>query len=476
MIFNFLFHLSIIFDIVTSGSLRPIKKDEKHVSSVSQGKGTLVPDDNEPFISKESLDETKLLENDENKRDYSKNMEPLLDLNTLVDEKLEANLDSNHSIDLPEKSTKASESLIPKDVESNPLLGGISEALSFVPLDLVRIVDDYINPDKTIYECFNRITKILKEIIKETITFNLYTLTFISDLFKLINDNQKKITNNPFWYDLARFLFKYALGMRMIFANDDASFEESVKNIRDIVIIIQKNAMFCLIAPKLQSTTGFSFKIFYRLLQYEIFDHPELLKLFIDNIIDKEANLIMTIDQIEEIYCDGSIDNNNPFLKMMLIEFAFGSLANDQMIERGWITDKDKDKDYHGYCNFAIALFHIYLKDGDCEDEIDMIEHMWPSYYINQSTIKFFIANNLGFRMFDSELVDFLKRLEYIEGLPKGISIDKIIKFRDGNVFKWNKAIFIDYLMREKERYDPSKQIGISPGEYQKFIKLLPIE
>jgi len=93
--------------------------------------------------------------------------------------------------------------------------------------------------------------------------------------------------------------------------------------------------------------------------------------------------------------------------------------------------------------------------------------------------IKAFTGNKLEFRIDDSfDLVPFIRKLEYLGGgLPKEISsANKIIKFedeKDENVYKWNKDTFIDYLTLESKMYDPSTRQGISPEEYNKYIKLV---
>jgi len=116
---------------------------------------------------------------------------------------------------------------IPKDIEFNPLLKEIFEALSFMPSILIIIIDDYINPDKTIYEYSNRITKKLREIIKGTITLDLYDSNFMSNLLELTRYIEEKIPiNAPLWHDLERFLFKYALSMRKRFADNENLFEK----------------------------------------------------------------------------------------------------------------------------------------------------------------------------------------------------------------------------------------------------------
>ena len=204
------------------------------------------------------------------------------------------------------------------------------------------------------------------------------------------------------------------------------------------------------------------------MVDYEIFDHPKLLETFINEIIDNEANLKMTLDQIEQVYCDGSFDNNNPLLKMMIIRFAHGDLAKEQILQRKWVTDEEID--YRGDYSFARALHHIYSSKVERGNEIHDVESLCPEYS-SQSTIKFFHDNNLEFRINCSYcLVNFLKRLDHIEGgLPlKEVlpSIDKIIKFNDGN-YKWNKDIFEKHLLQSK------KENRISQEEYDKYIKLL---
>jgi len=218
--------------------------------------------------------------------------------------------------------------------------------------------------------------------------------------------------------------------------------------------------------------TDSNFAVFSSLVYHEIFDHPHLLKLFTDKIIDEKGDLIMTIDQIEEIYCNGNIDNNNPFLKMMIIELASDDSTKQQMLKRGWITDKNmKYREYNR--SFAIALNHIHSKEGkerERGDEVEKIEILDHSH-LSQSTIKFFLDNNLRFLINSSYgLYEFLKRLDYIGGLSKEISsIDKIIKLKDvkDETYKCNKDIFKEYLD------DAMKRKYISRQEYQRFIKLV---
>jgi len=358
-----------------------------------------------------------------------------------------------------------SESSIAKDIESNPLLKEIFEALPFVPTDLVRIVDGYIDHDKTIDEYFDRIINKLREITQEKITLDLYDSNFISHLLKLITDIQEKIPSfHPFWHYLARFLFKYTLSMRETFSNDNASFEESVKSINDIITIADDKIELYFSSDNLQSMTNFNLFIFKDLVKYEIFDRPKLLEIFAKNIINEEASLIMDLDQIEEIYCDGDF-NNNPFLKLMLIEFAFGDLANDQMLKREWITIRNKD--FRGYHNFAIALHHIYSSDKDRENKVDIIESLRMTF-LSPFTIKFFLDNNLQFRISDlSDFIQFLKVIEYI-GLPEEISLSKFIKLGDlDGVYKWNKDIFKEHLTEAKRENEVSEE------GYDRFIKLV---
>jgi len=260
--------------------------------------------------------------------------------------------------------------------------------------------------------------------------------------------------------------------MRKIHSKDsDDSFQESVKGVIQVVIIIKQETVSHLNIDHLRSMTSFDFSIFNGLIYYEAFDHPQLLKEFTNKMIDCQANLIMTLDQIEQDYCNGNF-HNNPLLKMMLIQFVYGPYR-EQLYKIKWI--KGKDIYSQRSLNFATTLHHIYLKDEERGDEIDQVECL-SAPYTSHFTIKFFIANNLGFKMLgSSELVDFLKKLEYIGGLPKEISIDRIIKLyiKDQRVLKWDKATFVNYLTEEKEEYDPSKERGISPEEYQRFMKLV---
>jgi len=82
--------------------------------------------------------------------------------------------------------------------------------------------------------------------------------------------------------------------------------------------------------------------------------------------------------------------------------------------------------------------------------------------------IKFFNDNEPRSRTINSLcLAHFLKRIDYIRGLPEGLSIDKIINFKDEKVYNWNKYIFEEYLIKEM------KENHISQEEYNKYIKLV---
>jgi len=329
-----------------------------------------------------------------------------------------------------------------------------------------KIVEYASIQDKTINEFHGRIASKLGEFTEQLISFNLYSPGFISNLLGIINNNKKKILfDDQFWYDLIRFLMKYSLLMRRKFPDNDQSFEESVKNIKDIMFILKEKISKYLDIRKIRSMVSFDFCIFDISIKHELFDHPHLLELFSKNIIDKEGNLIMTLDEIEQKYCNGNF-NTNPFLKIMLIQFAFGNSADEQMLKREWI--KRGDMCFRGYHDFATSLHHIYLKEGGRGDEIKRIECLDESF-LSQSTIKFFLDNNLGLLIIDSsDLVEFLKRIDYLGGLPEGSFIGKIIKlyFPDEKVYGWSKDLFERYLTERRE------ESSISQEEYDRFIKL----
>jgi len=462
MLIGFIFHLFIIIDIVNSGSLdsisinsvksKKIKKNDEKENKKSHST-TTTSHSNHRSILKTVISMIKMTR-------------LLLKLKIPTNQNFkESPCDNNHSTFSSEKSTKSSELLIPKDMKDDPLLKEIFESLYLVmPLVLVKIIGDYANQGDSIIEYFDRITNKLKGI-----TLNLYDIKLMPQLLSLIKGSKEAIPpRHEFWNDLSRFLFKYALEMREKFADNDQLFQKSTKSIKDIVIIANKNVESALFNFKLEPMTDFDFFLFGRFTIYEILDHPHLLALFVNKIVDKEGNLKMTINEIEKRYCSGSF-NNNPLLKLMIIRFAFGSLSVKQMKKKGWITDEDENpRD----SNSAIALYHIYSIKGEeeHEDKVGAIEILQP-FYLSQFTIKFFIDNRLGFRMYhSSNLVQFLKRLEYIGGLPEGSSISRIIKFRDekdGKVFKWDKNIFEKYLT---ERI---KENRISQEEFDRFIKLI---
>jgi len=465
MIFNLFFYLLFIFDSVISESIEsaiPNNKSDNEIkkeslfNTIQEKNISLTFIDNEPSLNNPFIADLNSIKSETMSRDILEKHE-----NTLI---------TSDNYNTIANKSEILESSISERI-NDPLLKEIFNAIpKNMPTVLIDIMDDYIHYDDTIDEYLDRIKNKLLTVSEKAI-LDLYDPDFMSNLLELVRSNKKEIPLfHELWYDLERFLFKYALLMRRLFANDNASFEKSVKNIKDIMIIVNGKTRPFVDIDYLESMTNFDFSVFDFPIKYEIFDHLQLLELFTKKIIDSKANLLMTLDEIEQDYCNGNF-NNNPFLMMMLIEFAFGDSANEQILKRGWVKSKDmysrKDED------FATALHQIYLRDGKHGDEIEYL----TEHYLSHSTIKFFIDNNLGFRIINSShLVRFLKRLEHIGGLPKEVpSIDRIIKLylEDQQIFKWDKATFVNYLIKEKGKYDPYGRKDISPEEYQKFMKLV---
>jgi len=66
------------------------------------------------------------------------------------------------------------------------------------------------------------------------------------------------------------------------------------------------------------------------------------------------------------------------------------------------------------------------------------------------------------------DLIRFLRRIDYLKGLPERTSIDRIIKFENDNgTLTWDKDLFDKYLMEARDKD------WISQKEYQKYIKLV---
>jgi len=152
-----------------------------------------------------------------------------------------------------------------------------SKSISTLPIELII---DYSFHNPTINEYSDRIMNKLKKVTKSEIILDLYSPDFISNLLKIIESNKNNITSfHGFWYDLVKFLFKYALLMRKRFANNNDLFEKSVKNIKDIMEIIDDKLLLYLYI-KLRPMINFDFSIFKELMEFKIFDHPQLLKIF----------------------------------------------------------------------------------------------------------------------------------------------------------------------------------------------------
>jgi len=95
---------------------------------------------------------------------------------------------------------------------------------------------------------------------------------------------------------------------------------------------------------------------------------------------------------------------------------------------------------------------------------------MGSFHYLSQTTIRFFLDNNLQFRIIDSsDLVQLLKGLEHLGELSKGL-LKRIIKFETekfSRIYKWDEKIFEKFLQEQRGYYT------IPQEEYDKFIKLI---
>jgi len=339
--------------------------------------------------------------------------------------------------------------------------------------DLAQIVKEYdIFHDDTIYEFHNRIMNRTRQVIKEEVTFDPYDDAFMPHFLKLFQNKMTGLGSlgYRFWIDLERFLFKWMLFKRKVFADDDKLFEESIKGAKQVIAMVNIMASYSIDVIKLQSMTNFDFFPFENLVKYEMFDYPRLFELFVMNIIDNEGNLKMTLDEIEKIYCNGNF-NKNPLLQMMITQFAFSNSSREQIKKKGWTTSRDVNSLDNR--RFSTYLHCIYSKGEEREEyeyEISNIESLWPSK-LSQSTIKFFLDNNLKFITSDfRSIVLFIERIGYMGELPKGVLIDDIGKFKNevnGKIHKLDKNFLKRYLTTKKEgKY-------ISPEDYDDYIKII---
>lgn len=310
--------------------------------------------------------------------------------------------------------------------------------LEKMPQAPVNTVISYVtnhvtNYDQTIHEYLERIkNKIFLKIPKEEETTTprgtwIYTSTFIVDLLKLIKKKKKEISRShkQLWSDLTRFIFKWALTVRAMYADNDELFKMMMEPVDQILDIIGHEIVDL---DLMEAEKTFSFSKFDRLIIYEIFDHPELLATLFTDIIDNNGNLKMTIDQIEKNHCDGNL-NNNPLLIRMIIHFAFSDSSREYLRSIKWISNANTELDHIEYNReLAIGLNNCWNKRREHEDKIQTINHILQYKFISQSTIKFLLENKLKFQISSLLVTEFSERIEDIGGLPKGISLEDIFE------------------------------------------------
>jgi hypothetical protein len=365
------------------------------------------------------------------------------------------------------------------DLRFKEIFNYFYSAFTKMPIDLIEIIGDYVlyHYDKTITGFLGLIMDDLGVSTIERNSLDLYSPFFASWLLKRIKE--KKVEFPPrhqLWYDLDRFLFKWVLAMRRIFADNDQAFKALAPNIDSIIAIIHKNG-FEWSDGGVSTLTSIksNFSVFRSFIPYESIDNPDILRYFIDHVIkdvyDDHDHSILKIDCQELLnrYFDGQSFNSNPLLKMMLISLTPREIS--KQIKKECFPKEESS--YLNYHEFTTATSKIYTQQDYSPKDIYWIESINGSY-LSSKMIEFFLDNKLGFRIdYSSDLIDLLRRLERLKLLQK-ISLDRIIKFRiesEGNIWRWDISTFKKYLKEQRDRYNPHYGIGISPDEYDKLIK-----
>jgi hypothetical protein len=359
-----------------------------------------------------------------------------------------------------------------------------------IPSPIIEIVGGYdCHHDVIIDELYNKIMNDLgvsspsltEEGKGEKIKLlNFYDHNFAAQLLELIKGKKEEFPPNHFlWDDLYRLMFKWTLAMRRHFANDDASFEKLAADTISAfssVIEPQNDEITSTINTSSSSPLplpSFDFSLFGHLIKVESLDNLMILRYFIKNVIgdlydyNNRETLKMTCQQLKDKHFNGNF-NNNPLLKLMLITFT-PELVAEQIKKECMLSENlTLHRDY----SFIIGILEAHSKNRIPGEGIQEVEYV-NAEYISSATVEFFLNNNLGFLILDSNhLIRFLMQLDGLGLLQvkNTLPLNKIIKFRDfrKSTWEWNSNRYMTNLLIEKDNF-----YNISQYEYDRYAGLI---
>jgi hypothetical protein len=339
-----------------------------------------------------------------------------------------------------------------------------------MPIPLIELLGNYIpsRHEEAINEILNRLLNDLEIPEEERYKLDLYSDSFMAWFLEKIQKRQRFHTHHQFWNDLKRFMFKWVLAMRKLFADNDKSFESSIVNAKSVMVLLFYRDGF---DNQLLSDRPFDLSIFYRLMKHESLDNLQLLERFIKDIFpDLCHNLVLkdiTLKQLRERHFNNKSLNSEPLLKLMIFGFT-PSYRKDQVKNRFFPGEILNFHDYFDY-TFVIDMSELYSGKGSTFN-VSGIESLSVNY-TSLETIEFFRNHNLGIRISNpSDLINLLKRLDRIgifSPFKRDILMEKIIKFRlkDGK-WKWSADKYKEYLTR-------LKNTRISQDEYDFYLSII---
>jgi hypothetical protein len=348
-----------------------------------------------------------------------------------------------------------------------------SSTVGIIP-PITELIGDYEYHDKTIYEFFNRPVDDLKIPEQDRYSLDLYSNDFMSWFLGELQKKQKEFPyHHQFWYDLYRFMFKWILVMRRVFADTDALFESSIISAKSIMTILYKDGFKFrgYINDKFSPDRPFDFSIFGGLMRHESFDNPQLFKYFITKVIpdlyDDTGKILkdITLEQLKEKHFDKKSLNTKPLLKLMIFRFVPSHLVN-QVKER-FFPGEILDSQYFDY-DFVPPMLKLYSGEYKCNNDYSI--ELFNEDYVSLETIEFLRSNSLGVRIHNHfHLIDFLKRLDRLNLLfEKAIPKKELIKFRLANDdWGWSADIYGKYLQESRDRN------RISQAEHGTYLNII---
>lgn len=312
---------------------------------------------------------------------------------------------------------------------------------------------------------------------EETLNLDFYSKDFAGQLLNILNSKEEIIkeleSNDPFWNDLARLLFKWVLYIKSQFSNDE-EFEEIMGQIGDISSIMERKGDFEFpIQFDLNSEmNNDEFETLKELIDYELAEKNSIFERFslalnnfynskrmkgeLGRISRNENKRLKKLDceKLKNDHFEGDFINDPLFEYLIVFYDPWGEMRQECFPGK-WHRNLKLDLEFE--------MNSIHFENLKINGPKDLKVN--DANFANSEIIDFLIQSNRRFSILEHE--DLLNLLERIKPeLLSGELLEKIVEFKLDPKPHWDQNTFEKYLM------EGFKDEMISEEKYYEYLEL----